>query len=299
MPTKTDNKSLWLAKRILFNIRNNDLVYKRLLNRRYSYKNLIGSRVQSSVELQVLRDLETEGISIKSLHDIVPNFDFFQLESWINANEVNLKQKSKKKFLQSYYGSESADKPLDFGNPFVNFYLSEEILRIVVQYLGYVPQLYEVYVEKTLPVGEAEPTHSQNWHRDPEEKRTLKVFLYMSDVSVNSGPFTYLKGSAPTVKGRYSRVFKQKLPLGSYPAEEEVLKIAQSEDLVVATGKKGTVIFCDTAGLHKGGHAKSEHRIMSTAFFPSKYWSEPRLFQVDLAEKSNRKLNPLAQAVLD
>lgn len=51
------------------------------------------------------------------------------------------------------------------------------------------------------------------------------------------------------------------------------------EAIVCAKGKAGTLIFCDTAGLHRGGFAVGRERIMSTGFFPSKKWSEPALIR--------------------
>jgi hypothetical protein len=50
--------------------------------------------------------------------------------------------------------------------------------------------------------------------------------------------------------------------------------------MVTALGKAGTVIFCDTAGLHKGGLSYSGERIMATGFYPSKHWSEKSFLEV-------------------
>ena len=44
------------------------------------------------------------------------------------------------------------------------------------------------------------PVHAratQLWHRDPEDRYILKVFLYLSDVDDGAGPFTYAAGSHP------------------------------------------------------------------------------------------------------
>jgi len=299
MPTRSDKKINWFLKRKFFAVRNQEVIYRNVVNIGNRYKGHTVTSLDPKLEKEILRDLETDGISIRRLEEVLPTFDFMELQNWINVNECNLREKNKKKYLQSYYGTEDASKPLDLENPFVRLYLSDELLHIATKYLGYVPQLYEVYIEKTLPIGDNSPTFSQNWHRDPEEKRTLKIFLYMSDVNLDSGPFTYIKGSAPTSNGDYAKLFKQDLPLGSYPLEGDVSKAVRSEDMLVATAKKGTVIFCDTAGLHKGGHAKSDARIMSTAFFPSKKWSEPRLFKVDKSKSGYLELSDLARRVLD
>jgi hypothetical protein len=256
--------------------------------------------VLNTTQTKVLEDLRSNGISIVDFIDLCDWDIFNAMNKFIEDNEKNLETKSKKKFLQSYFGSDKSELVLDFSNPFVKFYLSKEVLEIVSTYLGYIPQIYEIYVEKTLPVGEAEKVFSQNWHRDPEEKRTLKVFLYLSDVTEQAGPFTYLQGSAPTGLGKYKNIFRQQLPRGSYPNEIDLIKKVNDKDFLVATGKKGTIIFCDTAGLHRGGYAKSQPRIMATAFFPSKAYTLPCRLSYSKTEKLPANLfSNIASKVLD
>jgi hypothetical protein len=177
----------------------------------------------------------------------------------------------------------------------------EKILQIVISYLGYIPELYEIYIEKTVPVGDASPEYSQNWHRDPEEKKTLKVFLYLSDVNSDCGPFTYILRSQPTGKSKLSKLYPQKLPHGSYPDAEDVKNSVGDNSYLVATGEIGTLIFCDTAGLHRGGHATKHHRIMSTAHFPSKRYSLKPLFNSNSlrdADLAKYNFNSVALKVL-
>jgi len=137
--------------------------------------------------------------------------------------------------------------------------------------------------------------HSQLWHRDLEEKKMIKVFIYLNDVNENNGPFFYVKGSQPSGKSKISKFAPQYLPKGSYPDEATVKNTILLDQIVCAKGKAGTIIFCDTAGLHKGGFVVEGERKMITGFFPSKKWSEPALieksktvqfvFKSDLAKK--------------
>jgi hypothetical protein len=132
-------------------------------------------------------------------------------------------------------------------------------------------------LNETIPVGDEAPQHSQKWHRDPEEKRQMKTFIYLNDVDSETGPFTYVKRSqfgSPI----YGNLFPQELPLGVYPPDGAVEKAVAAEDIISATGKAGTLIFCDTAGLHRGGYAKSKSRMMFTGFYPSALWTERRSF---------------------
>ena len=281
-------------------IRNNSYIYLNFVNRKYRVT--ASDLIQlDSVQEKIIYDLNLNGIATASFGELFPKGEFSKLLDWVQKNEVNLKQKRKKKFLYSYYGTEDSSKPIDLENPFVQFYLSEKLLQIAVSYLGYIPQLYEMYIEKTLPVGDASPEYSQNWHRDPEEKKTLKIFLYLNDVNIDCGPFTYILRSQPTAKSRLSKLFPQKLPYGSYPDADSIKDSVDDNSYFVAKAEKATLIFCDTAGIHRGGHATKHHRIMSTAFFPSKRYSEQPLFNLGSLRDSDLakcNLNSLALKVL-
>lgn len=268
-------------KRLYFPLRNSDFLYRRILN--YSGNRKLQELVPvgniSGIQRNILTDLDRDGIASIPVTELLPKLDFEVLKKWIIDNETNLVQREKKKFLFSYYGTENPEKPLDLQNPIIAVLLNRSILEIVSLYLNYVPQLYEVYIEKTMPIGEAAPTYSQNWHRDPEEKRTLKVFLYLNNVEKDSGPFIYVKRSHPTGGHMYGKLFPQELPWGSYPTETDVLSRTDESSHYVGTAGAGTLIFCDTAGIHRGGLATKKPRVMATAFFPSKRYTEKRLFK--------------------
>jgi hypothetical protein len=281
-------------------IRNNPQIYKNIINRKYKITSVEAQKL-SHIQRKIVDDLNVNGISTVPFVELFPAAEFFKLAGWVDKNEINLKQKIKKKYLYSYYGTEDKSRPIDIDNPFVQFYLSDELLQIACSYLGYIPQLFEVYIEKTVPIGENSPTYSQNWHRDPEERKTLKIFLYLNDVNLESGPFTYILGSQPTGKTKLSKLYPQKLPHGSYPNIDSVPNLIEDGNCYVAIAGKATLIFCDTAGIHKGGYATSQERIMSTAFFPSKKYSEKPLFTLeglDHNDYAKNRLSSLGKKVL-
>ena len=282
MATKSSNKLFEDFKAIYFPLRNSLFMYRWIVNFystvqwAFLKKKFQKTIATSNTTSKVISDLNKDGIAFTNLKELFPETDWLErLQSWTMANEANLSPKGKKKFLLTYFGKDESILDINLNNPFMHLYLDDKILEIVCGYLGYLPQLNYLTIEKTIPTNEATPVFSQNWHRDPEEKKTIKVFIYVSNVLQVNGPFIYAKKSQPSSKHSTSRAFPQKLPYGSYPNESDVLSAINPEDVVIAEGKAGTVIFCDTAGLHRGGLAKSGERIMSTAFYPSKKWTEP------------------------
>ena len=216
------------------------------------------------------------------------------MDEFILRNVNNFSHYSKKDFILSFWEY----KPkLDFQNPFVDFAIQPLIHRVACAYMEMWTRLNYFHLAKTIPVGDAEARFSQNWHRDSEEKRMLKVFVYLSDVDENSGPFTYIKKS--TYGNKYGNVAPQKPPEGSYPETCLIESIVNKEDMATGIGKKGTVIFCDTSGLHRGGHAKSRERIMSTTFYTANTWIEvPRYIHTPDSEKRFLTLHPVIQYLL-
>jgi hypothetical protein len=303
MATKSKNILFEKFKLVYYPLRNFPFIHKYILNfvnvanwvllkRTYKTNSTLISR-------RIIFDLNTEGIAFSNLDEIFPDGNLLnEMQEWVVNNEKNLYPKAKKKFLLSYFGQDDDMVELDLSNPFFKFYLNHKITFLVNSYLGYIPQLNYVSVEKTIPVEkDMGPSHSQNWHRDPEEKRMIKVFIYINEVNERNGPFVYVKHSQPSGKSTLSKFAPQKLSYGSYPDEKSVLSKVKDKDLITAIGKAGTVIFCDTAGLHRGGLSFSGERIMATGFYPSKKWTEPSFIHIP-ANLDKKSLNSLAIEIL-
>jgi hypothetical protein len=108
---------------------------------------------------------------------------------------------------------------------------------------------------------------SQNWHVDFDDKHLLKAFVYLSDVDVGHGPFEYVPGSQPG--GRHHSV-RPWVPMGyGRVPDEDVARSVPAEEIATFTGPKGTLILCNTSGLHRGGFATSGPRILATATYCS------------------------------
>lgn len=281
-----------------FSIRNSYPVWFGILN--YPARRFLAAHPPTLSESgsRILSTLKKDGIAFTSVDELFPGKGVLQtLQAYAKNTEHTASHKLKKKFLLGYWDWQNGLE-IDLENPFISLTLDEQILSIVNFYQRFATRLNYFTLEKTLPVGDSEPVQSQRWHRDPEEKRTCKIFIYLNDVDEESGPFTYVKGSAPLSGSAYASLFPQKLPLGSYPDPQQLEKAVKKEDIITATGKAGTLIFCDTAGLHRGGHAKSKPRLMFTAFYPSGWWSERKFWRYPSNTAPLHKLSPAAKHAL-
>ena len=108
---------------------------------------------------------------------------------------------------------------------------------------------------------------SQNWHVDFDDRHLLKAFVYLSDVGADHGPFEYVPGSQPG--GRHHGV-RPWVPMGyGRVPDEDVTSSVSADEIATFVGSKGTLILCNTSGLHRGGFATAGPRVLATATYCS------------------------------
>jgi hypothetical protein len=142
------------------------------------------------------------------------------------------------------------------------------MLDIANEYLQLWSKLEYVDMWYSIPVGaDAERKASQIWHRDFNDRHLLKAFLYLSDVDEQSGPFEYVPGSQPG--GRYADVHPWAPMAIGRISEKELAKFVPADGVRTFTAPKGTIIFCNTSGLHRGGFAETRPRVLAPVTYCS------------------------------
>ncbi len=264
--------------RVYFIVRSWNWVWLYFLNS--SGRRMVEDRATalSPVEKRIVDDLLLDGIAITHLDELFPGGNQLQtLTAYTNSLMGSAETKTNKAFLQQLW---DVVPMISLQNPFLKLMLSKSVLSIVNNYHKVASLFYYFTLNVTTPVPANSPeVASQRWHRDPEDKKMCKVFIYLNDVDENAGPFTFISGTQ--YGGRYGELFPQKVPKGVYPPTEEVERAIPKSENKICTGKAGTIIFADTAGLHKGGYAKSGKRIMFTAGFCTRASVWPIRFAYD------------------
>tara|TARA_Y100000310_G_scaffold101830_1_gene99964 strand:+ start:3519 stop:4370 length:852 start_codon:yes stop_codon:yes gene_type:complete len=137
----------------------------------------------------------------------------------------------------------------------IQLYLSDTLLHIAKTYLNNPDiRLFNVLTWIHPPSAAKECFASQFWHRDFEDHHNLKLFIYFSDVDENSGALEYYKHSATGKK--YAHI-----------DQKDAAARISSDDYVRASGPKGTLVFVDTTGIHKGGFIKNKTRIITHGIY--------------------------------
>ena len=140
---------------------------------------------------------------------------------------------------------------IDVSSYLYEFAKSPEILVPVIRYLGMFPVLYNIAIYWS-PNDTVYSSSSQSIHRDGEATRSMKVFLYATDVDESSGPLCVLSAEN-------SKIFESitGFSLGR-KSDSEFEKIFGENCFESLTGPEGTCIFIDTNrcyhfGSRKGG----------------------------------------------
>ena len=161
-----------------------------------------------------------------------------------------------------------SEPEFDEKSAFAKLSLSDPLLSIANTYLRMTAQLRYYNVWYTT-ASNGESRESQLWHYDREDNHILKVFLYLDDVNEGSGPFVYAPGTQRG--GRNTSIDPEFVMEGRVrrTTDEQMEKVFPRENWKVCTGKKGTLVFADTRGYHKGGEARTGNRVMFTCMYTS------------------------------
>ena len=148
------------------------------------------------------------------------------------------------------------------------FGLHDRLLDIAEAYLG-LPVAYDgVAINYT--VADGREISTRKWHRDWEDRRMLKIAIYLHEVDEHGGPFQHI--CRQDTRQNDTQGFNY--DLASSAELESLLGAAFEEDIVSCEGPGGTVIFNDTARFfHRGKPAFARDR---AALFFSYFASPPR-----------------------
>ena len=176
------------------------------------------------------------------------------------------KVRAGKEFVQRAYSFEGTTLGAD--NAWFAAAASRRLLDLANAYLRLWSKLSYVDFWYTAQQPESdERVASQNWHVDFDDKHLLKAFVYLSDVGPDNGPFEYVPSSQPGGRRHAVRPWSP-MGYGRVP-DEDVARSVPSEEIVRFTGPKGTMILCNTSGLHRGGFATAGPRVLATATYCS------------------------------
>lgn len=167
--------------------------------------------------------------------------------------------------------------------------LHGRLLDIAENYLG-VPVGYDG-INIFFTVADGRETGVRLWHRDTEDRQMLKIAVYIHDVDEGNGPFQVLQRRIP----KYDHLASGKFPVLTQRQMEGALPdFDMARDVVTCIGKRGTVVFSDTASFyHRGMPAITRDRY--AIFFNYMGRVPLRPFRCERTMISRAQVNQLAK----
>jgi hypothetical protein len=232
------------------------------------------------VQRRIVQELDADGYALADIHELLSEEAWGQISAsaaaFVAETEAGLARESEDGGgeLRRRAGKEFLVRKYDMGgvltleDPWLDLCLSRRLIDVASSYLQMWPKLEHLDLWYSLPVGSGgERRASQLWHRDFDDRHLLKAFLYLTDVDAQTGPFEFVSGSQPG--GPHAGIHPWGPMAIGRISEAELGKHVPTEQIRTFTAPKGTIIFCNTSGLHRGGFAEARPRVLSTVTYCS------------------------------
>jgi len=118
---------------------------------------------------------------------------------------------------------------------------NSDILKYVQEFLGATPTISNINMWWSIS-GKEKAEQAQMFHRDVDDFKFCKLFIYLTNVELENGPHVYVEGSS--ISNKLLKIRRHQ--------DEEVISAFGENKIKFFTGKKGSTFLADTFGFHKG-----------------------------------------------
>ncbi len=132
-----------------------------------------------------------------------------------------------------------------------------DILAIAASFLGCKPTIGYLASWWSFASGDGTAQAAENFHRDVDDWRFLKLFVYLTDVGPENGPHVYVTGSAEDERLRKIRRY----------TDQEVFDTFGESAVITNTGNAGSGFLENTYGIHKGQPVGQGYRVLFQAVY--------------------------------
>ncbi|MBD2138017.1 phytanoyl-CoA dioxygenase [Anabaena sp. FACHB-1237] len=227
-----------------------ELIYQAKLRQHHSHLPVLEKRDRIIAE-----SLQNNGIVITTLEDLgLPS-----TSEMLNAAHSLLPQMGKHNYPVYAQNPPEIYTVTDLPQ-FYNWGKEQRLLNILENYIGLPVAYHGVQIRKDF-INKSQFS-TMLWHRDSEDRRIVKIIIYLNDVEEKEGPFQYVPSSFTSGINFY-RLYYQLYEKGI--DDETLNKIVSKSAWKSCCGPAGTVIIADTNRLLHHGTVRTSER--STLFF--------------------------------
>ncbi|MDB9342463.1 2OG-Fe(II) oxygenase [Nodularia spumigena CS-586/05] len=234
---KTRNKILKKIDSIPLIKYQNDVAYQTAVK-----SHIINLPIMTKADQELVEKIKYEGVVITSLEELgIPSTPD------ILKAAINLKQKLRPNISGQKNGfvvHASYQQIMEYPEIFY-WGLEERLLNIVENYLG-LPVAYNgLYFRRDIANNIEQG--SRLWHIDREDRKILKIIIYLNDINENTGPLQYIPQNLTL------EIVKALKYTSGYIQDSKIREFISPENYKSCTGSIGTVIFAATGSIfHRG-----------------------------------------------
>lgn len=198
-----------------------------------SKKNILLNSFQENGYLEMSKKLDDR--IIDNIKNTVSNFSLFDPFNR-HYGEFSMEQIPEKTHVANFNRKDLLTIPeiLDLAN-------DPGILDLVQDYLGCKPTISNINMWWSI-AGKDKAEDAQLFHRDVDDIKFCKLFVYLTDVGIMDGPHTYVQSSSNSNKLTKIRRYE----------DSEIINAFGKESIMKFSRPKGSCFLVDTYGFHKG-----------------------------------------------
>ncbi|MBD6620210.1 2OG-Fe(II) oxygenase [Komarekiella sp. 'clone 1'] len=198
--------------------------------------------ILSNTDLSLVETLKAEGIIVTSLASLSITSTPQMLES---AKSLMLDiPKSISKNKNEFIIHATSEQMMEHLEIFL-WGLQQRLLNIIETYLGLPVAYHGSYFRRD--IANQVQKKSRLWHLDKEDRKVLKIIIYLNEVNDDGGPFQYIPQSFST---KITRSLRYNY---GYIQDKTMQQVISPLNWKSCTGPSGTVIIADTANIfHRG-----------------------------------------------
>jgi hypothetical protein len=209
---------------------------------------------------KIVDALKTEGTYVTSLEELGISSTAILLKSASNylSDMLSVNYSDKTEKLPQIYTMTGLPEFSQWGK-------DNRLISIIENYIGLTVAFHGVHLRKDFP--NEKQFGTLLWHKDSEDRRIIKVIVYLSDVEEHHGPFEYIPLSLTSAPSpNYFRLY-YKLWQSNYIGidDKQVQEVIPKKYWKSCPGPAGTVIFTDPRRVLHHGTLRTQDR--SALFF--------------------------------
>lgn len=218
--------------------------------------------------------------------DEVNSIGYSKIENFFDLNNLDVfkhevldkfKNKSHTRLVQNNTHEQINEPYLNTKHAF-NLATDERFIKMASQFFNCLPGLGTCNLRKSF-VNQNAPSGTGMFHRDFNSPvKILKFFIYLDDVKLENGPFTYVEGSNRQMPSNphWSKFHRW--------SDKDIEKVYGSDRIKYLTANYGDLLIATTNGFHKGLKIQKGERYM----FTINYLIHPEIEGGDIRTAKNR-----------